>query len=364
MWTAWAIGMLAVLPCLSQEKTGSDVMVLVDGEKLMGQLESADSTEVVFKSKLVGEVKVPWAQIQTLESSGKFAIAQKGEVFGRRTDPSEIPQGTLSMADQKMTVTQQVGAPVVISVANTQNVVPEEDFMRAFSRPRLRQFWSGSAGAGFGLVDSTQTSKTFTSTLGLVRTVPSEAWISPRYRTTLTFNSTFGTTSSGPLTIRTNIIHAGLEQDEYISPKLFFFGDGTFDHNYAQGLSLQYTLGGGFGYVAYKDKKHELDLKAQLAYTNQIFSLGDSTHLIGAVFGESYNRAFRHSVTLHEELSVTPSFNVTNDYSANGLLNLGIPITKKIGFTSGLQDSYLNNPPPGFRKNSFQFVTNLTYKID
>jgi hypothetical protein len=89
-----------------------------------------------------------------------------------------------------------------------------------------------------------------------------------------------------------------------------------------------------------------------------------ATHLIGAVVGETYTRTLAHGISLNEQLSLIPAFNEVNDYSAIGTINLGLPITKKINITVGLLDSYLNNPPPDFRKNSFQFVTNLTYKIN
>lgn len=362
--SVWGTAALTALSCFAQGSPKPDVLVLVDGERLIGQLQSADDTDVLFKSDAIGEVKVSWTKVQDLQSSAKFAIAQKGQVFGRRSDPAQVPQGMVSVADQKVTVTQKVGAQVIIPVANTQNVIPQDSFLRAFSHPHFRDFWSGAAGAGFALVDSTQTSKTLSTTLALVRTVPFESWISPRYRTTLTFNSAYGTSSSGPLTIKTNIVHGGLEQDEYINPRLFAFGEGVFDHNYSQGLQLQYTLGGGLGFVVYKQPKQELDFKAQLAYTNQIFTVGSSTHLIGAVLSETYNRVLLHGLTLHQELSVTPAFNEFSDYSANGLANLGIPLTKKINFTAGLEDYYLNNPPPGFKKNSVQFITNVTYKIN
>jgi hypothetical protein len=252
----------------------------------------------------------------------------------------------------------------VVPVANTENVIPQDSFLRAFKNARFTEYWAGAAGLGFALVDATQSSKTLTTTLSLVRTVPSEAWVSPRYRTSFTFNSAYGTTDSGPETIKTNIIHGALEQDEYLSPRLFAFAQGTFDHNYSQGLSIQYTLGGGIGYIAYKDAHQELDFKGQVAYTNQIFSTGPATHLIGAVVAETYTRSLMRGISLNEQLSVTPAFNDTNDYSANGTINLGLPISKKFNVTFGLLDSYLNNPPPDFRKNSFQFVTNLTYKIN
>src|SRR5581483_7187408 len=54
-------------------KPGPDVLVFVDGEKLIGHLESATGASVVFKSDMAGEVTVDWSKIQELRSSEKFA---------------------------------------------------------------------------------------------------------------------------------------------------------------------------------------------------------------------------------------------------------------------------------------------------
>jgi hypothetical protein len=353
---------LAAVPCFAQTPA-PDVLVLVDGEKLIGHLEKADSSQVVFKSDLAGEVKIDWAKVQDLQSSAKFAVAEKGITFGRHADPSKVPQGTLSVADQKVTITPTNGGAQVVPVANAQNVIPQATFLAAFRHPKFTDYWIGSASAGFALVQSTQKSKTLTSALSLVRTVPDEGWVAPRYRTTFDFSSAYGDNTSDGVTVKTNIIHAGLEQDQYISTRLFGFGEAAFDHNYSQGLDLQYTLGGGLGFVAYKDAHQELDLKGQIAYINQVFTVGNSTHLIGAVGGETYNRGFNHGVVLHQELSITPTFNQFSAYSGNFLANLGVPMTKSFDITFGINDSFLNNPPPGFQKNSFEFITNLTYKI-
>jgi hypothetical protein len=364
-------------------------MVLVDGEKLIGHLESATAAGVVFKSDLAGEVKVDWAKINELKSSGKFAVAKKGQVFGARSQPNSVPQGTVAVADQKVTVTPATGNPEVVAVADTQNVIPQDTFLRAFRHPRLIDFWSGSAGLGYAYVHSTQKSQSLTTVLNLVRTVPSEGWIDPRYRTILSFNSAYGSTTSDGATIKTNIIHAGLEQDEYLNKKIFAFGDVSLDHNLSQSLSYQYTLGGGVGVVAYKDAHQELDFKGQIAYIDQDFNVvcasatiasGTSlvqvtttttatnctktNHLIGAIIGETYTRAFTKGVTFHQELDVIPSFNQPSAYSANFIANLGVPVAKKFNVQFGIVDGFLNNPPAGFQKNSFQFTTALTYKVN
>jgi hypothetical protein len=345
-------------------KPGTDTLLLVDGEKLIGHFVSADAKNVTFTSDLAGTVKIDWAKVQELKSSDKFAVAQKGQVFGRKSDPAQVPQGTVSVADQKLSVEGGTATPTVIPVANTQNVIPQGSFLRAFRRARITDYWKGAASFGAAIVQATQTSRTFTSSLAMVRTVPSEDWISPRYRTTFDLSTAYGTNTSAGVTVKTNIIHAGIEQDEYLNPRLFFILDGMIDHNYSQGLQIQQTYSGGFGLVAYKSAKSELDFKGQLAYINEEFTTGPGKELVGALLSQSYNRSLIHGASLHEELSVTPSFNVPTAYSANFLTNLGIPVTKKINLTAGFQDSFLNNPPAGFKKNSLLFTTAITYKIN
>jgi hypothetical protein len=151
--------------------------------------------------------------------------------------------------------------------------------------------------------------------------------------------------------------------------------EGAWDHSISQGLDLQQTYGGGLGYTVLKSPVQELDLKGQIAYVDQSFTCPLTTagvcaspainkHLVAAVITETYNRSFKRGVTLHEQLSVAPAFNDAKAWSAIGTVNLSIPIVKKLAFMIGTVDAFLNDPPVGFKKNSFQFVTNLTYTIN
>jgi hypothetical protein len=54
---------------------------------------------------------------------------------------------------------------------------------------------------------------------------------------------------------------------------------------------------------------------------------------------------------------------MTNDWLANASATLTVPAYKRLNFALGLIDSYLNNPPPSFRKNSFQMSLGLTYTV-
>jgi hypothetical protein len=69
-------------------------------------------------------------------------------------------------------------------------------------------------------------------------------------------------------------------------------------------------------------------------------------------------------VAFHQGLAFIPAFNDITAYTANAYANVAIPVKKRIAITIGGIDSYINEPPLGFKKNSFEFVTQLTYKVN
>ena len=90
------------------------------------------------------------------------------------------------------------------------------------------------------------------------------------------------------------------------------------------------------------------------AYTN---------NLIGSSFGDNYIRKFPKKIVFTEIAAFLPAWNSPSDYSANVALGASFPVVKNFGFSLGLIDNYLNDPPPGFKGNSVQFTMALTYAI-
>lgn len=56
-----------------------------------------------------------------------------------------------------------------------------------------------------------------------------------------------------------------------------------------------------------------------------------------------------------------PAWNDTNAFSAVVNANLTFPVYRRFGFTVGGIDNYLNDPPLGFKKNSFTLTLGATY---
>jgi hypothetical protein len=144
---------------------------------------------------------------------------------------------------------------------------------------------------------------------------------------------------------------------------MYGFAQATFDHNYSQGLDLGSQVGGGIGWTVVKSAAEVVDVKASLTYLNQSFdgtaSLNKS--LAASNFAEAFTHKFKHGVVLAQTFSATPTWNQTNDWLANASATLTVPAYKRLNIALGAIDGFLNNPPPGFKKNSFQLTTGLTY---
>ena len=371
-----------------------DTLIFANGEQLSGELETATSDGITFKSAMAGEIKVPWKNVKELRSDKEFALLTKGEKLTRKSAKAIVPEGKVSVAKDQLTVATATG-PKVVPVADANLLVDAKAFDKAVNHPAgPLQGWGGVAQGGVALVRSTQNSTTFNGGVNLVRAVPLVSWLPARSRTTVDYTQSYGTISTpvpavaatpttpavaaSVSTIETNVFHADAEQDRYFSPRVFAFGSVTFDHNFSSQLDLQQAYGGGLGITLVKRASQQLDLKGDAHYEKQryfnnatnLMATTQNQNLFGSTFSEKYLRYLRHGLVLNEFGSISPSWfqsNMSatqpNAYSAHVNASLGFPVFKGVGFNLGAVDDYQNNAPAGSKRNTTQFTTNLTYTI-
>jgi hypothetical protein len=345
-----------------------DTVVLTDGESLIGHFVRSTGATVTFKSDVLGELSIPWAKIKELHSAQRFAVVEKNIKLSRRSDVSKVPQGSISMADQTLAVAPAPGAaPQKIPIPDAAYVIDEPTFENDLRHsPGFFEDWSGAITAGASLVEATQQARTFTGSVAFVRAIPQENWLDPRNRTLIDFSASDGyEIQPNQPTIKTDIIHFDAERDEYFRGKdLYGFVQTALDHNFSQGLTLQSNLGGGIGYTVIKKGNETLDFKGSITYLKQDFRTSASnTNLIGSTFNESFMRKTTHGILFLQQISITPAWSILNDYSASASGSVAVPVYKRFAFTTSVVDTFLNNPPPTFKKNSFQLTTGLTYTL-
>jgi hypothetical protein len=252
-----------------------------------------------------------------------------------------------------------------VPVGDLGNVIDQAAFDQAFRGTGFFDKWTGTVSIGSSIVEATQNSLSFNTSASLIRAIPTESWLPPSDRTTANFSDSYGkVTQPGTPEVRTSIYHADAERDQYFSSLVFAFGAVAFDHNFSQGLDLQQLYGGGIGWTAVHKTNESLDFKGSIDYEKQQFFLSsENQNLLNSVFAESYAVKFAHGIAVKEQISASPAWTNTRAYSAIGNLGIIFPVYKRLGFNANLIDSFLNDPPPAFKKNSVQFTTGLSYTL-
>ncbi|HEX5283420.1 MAG TPA: DUF481 domain-containing protein [Bryocella sp.] len=353
-------------------KAQADVLIFTNGDQLTGHFERASGGSVVFKSDMAGELTISFDKIKELRSAGSFSMLKKGP-------PSKsnlVAQGQVSVADGNVAVTAAAQPPVTLPIKDLGYLVDTPTYDREIHHQAgFRHGWTGSLTGGATFVRSTDNNTSFTAGIALARTSPSVTYLPTRNRTTLNLIETYGKAvspiipqtvppSPSPVITKTSIFHSDAERDQYFTPRLYALGDVSFDHNFAQGLSLQQLYGGGIGWTAIQTAKQQLDFKADVHYERQQFFVSSSNvDLIGSIFGENYHRNLPRKLVLTEEGTYTPAWNHSMDYSAMALVGVVLPTWKRLGISFDATDNYLNNPSPGYKANSFQFVAGVNYSL-
>jgi hypothetical protein len=363
-------------------KPAPDVIIFQNGDRLTGKLERAAGGNVIFASDMAGELTISFDKIKELNAGEQFALVRKGAPLKPHTVE---PEGTVAVAEGKVRLTQPDHKEVVEAPDNVGYLVPKADFDKQMTQKAgFRDGWNGSLMGGATLVRSTTSATTLTAGLSLVRAIPTVDWIAPRNRTTVNVNESYGkNTSPGAIpqtvpptpsvTTLSSIFHADAERDEYFSPRVYALGDTAFDHNYAQGLQLQQLYGGGVGWTAIKNAKQELDLKADVHYETQkyitapvngaVVATTPTTNIFGSTLFEAYRRNLPRKVVFTETANILPAFTNSHDYSGNLTAMLALPVFKRLSATLTGIDNYLNDPALGYRKNSIQFITGVSYAL-
>jgi hypothetical protein len=352
-----------------------DVLTFSNGDQLTGKLVRAVGASVTFHSDMAGDVTVTWDKIKSIKSGEQFAVIEQGQHVSSKTADSAVAQGAIQVEDQQVKVAPANGAGKDIPAKNAAYVIDEPTFQKEVrGKPGFFSGWTGSVTAGAATIEATQNSRSFTASAAVVRTIPTVNWLDPRNRTLFDFSEAYGTVNQpGTTSTKTNIFHGDAERDYYLSPRFYLLATAAFDHNYSQGLDLQQLYGGGVGYTLIKTPKQELDLKADIHFERQTYfvtpnitpapPLTPAKNLVGADFGDVYMLKLPHGMVFNQTAVITPAFNNTNAYSAEGTANLTFPTYKRLGFTVGTLDDFLNDPAVGSKKNSFQFTAGVTYTL-
>jgi hypothetical protein len=359
-------------------KPAPDTIIFTNGDQLTGTVLRVIGDNLTFKSDMAGEITVPLAKIKQLRSGGTFAVLRKDRPVTRQL----VTPGTITLDDSNITVSTVNAPAYTIPTKDIAFIIDKTTYDKETNpHPSFKYGWNGAITGGATILDATQTGASYNAGIALVRQIPTVPYLPKRNRTLFDLTETYGKLTQPAILatdipysqVKTSIFHTDAEQDEYFTPRAFVLGTVAFDHNYSLGLNFQQIYGVGVGWTALQDAKQELDLRGDIHYERQVFIqpvpqvppiVGTpDKDLIGATVGENYLRHLPGKLLLTENANFLPAFNDSKAYSANGMIGLALPVYHRFSVNFTTSDTYLNEPAVGFKKNSYQFITGITYTL-
>jgi len=381
------IACLATRTSFSQEKpaapASADVVIFKNGDQLTGKYERSVGTDIMFKSDAVGELTIPMGKIKDLHTSGSFVVLKKDEKI---THQPKTPT-TIELAEDSVKETS--GAAETVPAKNIGYIVEGATYDKELNgHPGPFKGWNGSITGGATVLQSSSFGQTFTAGVSLFRVIPEVSYLPLRTRTTFNLLQTYGKLTQPQIPLpsycngsktppgcqdavaKTNIFHTDFEHDKYLTPRFYMLGGVMYDHNYSQGLDFQQIYGVGAGYTIIQTPIQQFDVKSDVHYERQNFIQfpppqvsSVNQNLIGSTFGEAYKRTLPGKILFTQSGTYIQSWNNTEAWSAIGVFGLALPVYHRLSLSVNFLDNYLNNPAFGYKKNSLQFVTGVTYTL-
>lgn len=359
-------------------KPQPDTIVFTNGDQLTGTFERTVGDSVFFKSDMAGEITVPFSKIKELRSGSDFAVLRKD----RPVTKQPVIPSPIHIEGENITVSTVNAPEYTIPLKDVGFIIDKTTYLRETNpHPGFTYGWNGVITGGATVIAATQTGNSFNAGIALIRTIPTVPYLPKRNRTLFNLTETYGKITQPAILaantpysqVKTSIFHTDAEQDEYFSSRFYVLGAISFDHNYSLGLNFQQIYGLGIGWTVLQDAKQELDLRGDIHYERQSFLqpvpqipplLGTpDKDLIGATVSESYLRHLPGKFLLTESISFLPAFNDPQAYSAIGMIGLALPVYHRLSVNVSTSDTYLNEPAAGFQRNSYQFITGVSYSL-
>jgi hypothetical protein len=348
-----------------------DYVVFKNGDRLTGSLVRCVGNSIIFKSDNVGEVTASMDKVQKLHSQGSFVVLEKHEKITLTTQQP----GNMTLNEGSVTVPDVKGAPETVPTKDLGFIIDKGTYTKEVAtNPDVFHRWSGFITGGATVVESSSTGRTYTADIALVRSIPTLPYLSRRTRTTFNLIETYGkittpvipqTTPPSPDSVaKVNIFDTGFEHDKYFTPRTYALAGLSYAHNYSEGLNFQQIYGVGVGSTVIQNSVQQLDLKVDVHYERQNFQPPTpNANLIGSTFEEAYKGTLPGKLLFTQSATYIPSWNNLHAYSAIGAAGLTMPVYKRFNLSFNVLNNYLNNPAFGYKRNSFEFVTGVTYKL-
>jgi hypothetical protein len=341
-WTALLLTW-AWLPLAAGAAPKTDVIVLVNGDRLTGEIKSLEHNRLKFSTDHMGTVYIEWDKVARLQSDQYLLLERQDGLryYGQLKPGTEDGRLQVDRGDAQ-------AMPETVTMASVIRAVPIEggEFI-----DRL----DGYVSAGLDIAKANdRRSMDFAG--GLSSRTREREWA---------FDGSVNLTddSTGDTSERYD---AGLQYRQFRERRDFYLGFAELSRNTELDLNLRTLAGGGYGQYFVQTNTAEWVGGLGLAYSNEHYTGEEQFNSIEAVFYTTFS-IFRYDfpeTDIGGTLSLLPSLTKSGRYRTEGDLHAKYEFVDDLYFELRLWGSFDSDPPiEGATQSDYGLVTSLGYSF-
>ncbi len=331
-WLPWILA-----PSLAAAADSTDLVILVNGDRLTGSIQRLEEGTLVLQSELLGAVRIDWTDVRSIESETTLSVLTEG---GRRLTGQLHRQGAETLIVQQGRTVAALASDSVVRVAPETRLRGPAKILRALD---------GTADLGHSLARGNQ-NQTQSSLGGRAE------YRSARYQFSGRIDSLFARQDGA----RSQSRHAlNLRLDRFVNARVFTYGLSGFERNERRKLNLRTRLGGGVGWRLRDRGDTKLSVLGGLAYVHERFRAQENRVAGEGFFGIEWETLLLKVVELSTHVTMHP------DLVGSGRIRLEydstfrVPIAGRFTYSLRLFDRFDNRPAATVERNDYGVVSGL-----
>lgn len=326
-----------VTPALAAK---NDIVVLVNGDAVTGEVKSLDFGSVRFSTDSMGTVQIDWEDIVALTSKQSLQVEN---VDGTRYFGSVEP----GSEDHQILVVTDSG-PVEVSMRRIVRMTPIETDERWWQRV------DGSLSFGFNTQKGTDVT---TLNLAFDANYRALTWLAG-----LTVNSAVTDQTNEATSARSSV---GLSYQRFRPNRWFTGWVASWETNDELGIDSRLLAGGGLGRYIVQTNKNQLSAVAGLVGTRESF-IGETESTLnaeGLIQVKYLHRSLNPDSFISFTTNVYPLLEDLSSYRAESDLTYRHEFIKDLFLDLTVYRSYLSDPPEGAVGTDYGVTTSIGYSF-
>jgi hypothetical protein len=329
---------LAVAAFVACGLQAADVIFqLRNGDRLTGAVISETPTEITIKSKALGKITIPAAEVEKRETVVVKPTAPATNAVAAVTTPAPSATNQTSNATNK--------PPATIAAKPAPPA--------AAPKPQEPKHWNTEIQLGMNLRYTTRDQQE-----ALV--VAKSTYAKNRFREILDYNFTWGRTED----LQTANRMAGSTKSEYdINPKWYAFNVGAGGYDEIRKIDREFELDPGIGYNIVKKPKLVLKGEVGFGYHDQFFADGHELATYSGRLAGIFTWRIYDKLMADGRMEYFPNVKAIDQYRLRFESTLRYPLLKNVSLNLIVIDLYDTEAPAGVENNDLQVRTAIGMKF-